>query len=111
MAEARRWVANCARSGGATDDAVSSSLLVTSEVVTNAIVHASATTSVIIRARLDGTDLTVTVLDEDTRPPVPRQGRAGLPGGQGMHIVEALSSRWGWHRQPKGKAVWFTISW
>jgi anti-sigma regulatory factor (Ser/Thr protein kinase) len=101
-----------ARGAGATSDALAATELVTSEVVTNAVRHADGTGTVEIRIRLRAGDLTVEVEDGDPRPPVPQSDRAGLPGGHGLHIVQAVTSAWGWRPQRSGgKVVWFTITW
>jgi anti-sigma regulatory factor (Ser/Thr protein kinase) len=112
VARSRRWVLDQARGGGATRDALAATELVTSEVVTNAVRHADGTGTVEIRIRLRAGDLTVEVADGDPRPPVPQSDRAGLPGGHGLHIVQASTSAWGWRPQRSGgKVVWFTITW
>ncbi|WP_454048728.1 ATP-binding protein [Cellulomonas sp. Marseille-Q8402] len=112
VARARRWVLEQARDVDATRDALAATELVTSEVVTNAIRHADGSGTVEIRIRLRAGDLTVEVEDGDPRPPVPQQDRAGLPGGHGLHIVEASTSAWGWRpRRTGGKVVWFTVTW
>jgi anti-sigma regulatory factor (Ser/Thr protein kinase) len=101
-----------ARGAGATPDALNAIELVTSEVVTNAVRHADGTGSVEVLVRLRAGHLTVEVVDADPRPPVPQSDRAGLPGGHGLHIVQAVTSAWGWRpRRSGGKVVWFTITW
>lgn len=45
-------------------------------------------------------------------PPRRRSGREGLPGGHGLHILDAVTSAWGWRPAPDGgKVVWFTLRW
>lgn len=68
--------------------------LLTSELVTNAVVHGEGT--ITLRAELDETRLLVEVIDEGhgfERP----LGRCELPrnGGWGLKLVESESSRWG----------------
>lgn len=112
VARSRRWVLERARGAGATRDALTALELVTSEVVTNAVRHADGTGSVGIQIRFRSGDVTVEVEDGDPRPPVPQRDRAGLPGGHGLHIVQASTSAWGWRPQRSGgKVVWFTITW
>lgn len=112
VARSRHWVLEQARGAGATRDALNAIELVTSEVVTNAVRHADGTGSVAILVRLRSGDVTVEVTDGDPRPPAPQSDRAGLPGGHGLHIVEAVTSAWGWRPQRSGgKVVWFTITW
>jgi hypothetical protein len=38
------------------------------------------------------------------QPPDPARAR-----GRGVHLVEALSSRWGWTADPPGKVVWADV--
>lgn len=112
VAGSRRWVLDQVRGTDATRDALNAIELVTSEVVTNAVRHADGTGSVEIHVRVEAGGLTVEVRDGDPRPPVPQSDRAGLPGGHGLHIVQALTSAWGWRPQRAGgKVVWFTITW
>lgn len=112
VARSRHWMLEQVSGTSATQDAVNAIELVTSEVVTNAVRHADGTGSVEISVRLRTRDLTVEVSDGDPRPPQPQRDRAGLPGGHGLHIVQAVTSAWGWRpRRSGGKVVWFTISW
>jgi anti-sigma regulatory factor (Ser/Thr protein kinase) len=112
IARTRHWAVDHGRRAGATPGALSSVELATSEVVTNAIRHADGTSTVTVTARVTRRDLTLEVHDADPAPPQVRTGRAGLPGGHGLRLVEAVSSDWGWRAAPDGgKVVWFTIAW
>ncbi len=111
IARARHWAVDRARDAGASPQALASMELVASEVVTNAVRHARGTGEITLRVRASRRDLTVEVEDADPLPPAPQSGRAGLPGGHGLHIVEALASAWGWQPRAAGKVVWFTITW
>ena len=93
---------------------------ITSELVTNAI------TASIEGARARGTEpppvtlwitarngeLCIRVWDPDPTPPPRDQPRPDddAEHGRGLLIVNALSSRWGWHHAPNGgKYVWATL--
>jgi len=89
-------------------DAVDDVLLIASEVLSNACLHAGGPTEMVIT--VSDTVLRVEVLDADPRIPglrVPQ--RQGNPGGHGLHIVQRLSDRWGTQDRGHGKAVWFEI--
>ena len=80
--------------------------MVTSELVTNAIAHASAQAINLELIRLEGPgEVVVVVTDSSPRPPVKLDPGADAQHGRGLHVVEALSVRWGWTSQDPGKAV------
>jgi anti-sigma regulatory factor (Ser/Thr protein kinase) len=86
-------------------------LLLTSELVTNVMVHTD-TVEVHVRAHCDGTRLRVCVDDGAKTPPTPVPGssepRSG--SGRGLWLVEELAARWGCQALPDGKRVWFEVS-
>lgn len=79
--------------------------LLVSELVTNAVVHASSAPR--LDVHVGRSNIRVEVFDDDTTPPRVRE-RIG-PGGWGLQLVERLASRWGTDAQPDGKVVWFEI--
>ena len=80
--------------------------MVTSELVTNAIAHASAQAFGLELMRLDGSGAVVVVVtDPCPLPPVKRDPAADAEHGRGLLVVEALSARWGWTPHDPGKAV------
>ena len=61
--------------------------------------------------RLDGPGaVAVVVTDPSPAPPVKRDPAADAEHGRGLHIVEALSARWGWRPQDPGKAVFAILT-
>ncbi len=79
---------------------------VTSELVTNAIEHAGAPQFGLQVVRLaDPEAVAVMVTDPSPLPPVKRDPAGEAEHGRGLHIVEALSHRWGWTPHAPGKAV------
>ncbi|MFG2985534.1 ATP-binding protein [Streptomyces sp. NPDC048258] len=82
-------------------------LLVVSELVTNAALHASGCHELVLTA---GEALRIDVLDGSTALPGPwTVRRPCVPGGRGLHIVQRLSDRWGSYTHGTGKAVWAEI--
>lgn len=82
-------------------------LLVVSELVTNACLHAEGPEELWLSC--DGKVLRVEVSDRGAGQPAPRTPhRAGRPGGHGMFIVQRLCLDWGVVRAPgsAGKTVW-----
>jgi anti-sigma regulatory factor (Ser/Thr protein kinase) len=82
-------------------------LLVVSELVTNACLHAEGPDELWIAC--DNKVIRIEVSDKGTGQPAPRTPhRAGRPGGHGMFIVQRLCLDWGVLRTPgvAGKTVW-----
>ncbi|MBW1601882.1 ATP-binding protein [Streptomyces sp. JJ66] len=86
-------------------------LLVVSELVTNACLHAGGPQEVRIAREDAGLRLEVT--DAGSGEPAPRTPhQAGRPGGHGMFIVERLCKNWGVAYAPDGvgKTVWAELT-
>lgn len=83
--------------------------LVLSELVGNAVRHAEGP-SLQVRLRRSGEVLRIAVHDDSPMPPVPRQASPADDSGRGMHIVDALSSSWGWEPRANGKVVWADVA-
>jgi anti-sigma regulatory factor (Ser/Thr protein kinase) len=81
--------------------------LLASELVTNAIRHATGPVEVEVTAIEDGARVTVT--DRSTTPPRTRPPAPHAPGGRGLRLVSTLASRWGCDPTPDGKQVWFEL--
>ncbi|MFF9816340.1 ATP-binding protein [Streptomyces sp. NPDC014006] len=82
-------------------------LLVVSELVTNACLHAEGPDR--MELTCDNKVIRIEVADRGTGQPAPRTPhRAGRPGGHGMFIVQRLCLDWGVVRLPglTGKRVW-----
>ncbi|PYC68433.1 histidine kinase [Streptomyces tateyamensis] len=80
--------------------------LLTSELVTNALVHAGAPTQLRL---FRNQALTVEVSDVDGHAPRLRRALEDDEGGRGMHLVNELAHRWGSRATPRGKLVWFEL--
>ncbi|MGH9187379.1 MAG: ATP-binding protein [Acidimicrobiales bacterium] len=107
--ESRQFVRSHLR-GAVERDIIDVVELLTSELVTNAVVHTGVPRVLVLVLAPD--HVRVEVEDGSSRPPVLVQS---LPAtsltGRGIRIVEALSTRWGVEPVAKGKRVWFEVAW
>lgn len=104
---AREFVAGLLQSWDRADQ-TEAAVLLTSELVTNAIVHARS--QIDLTVRLTGATLRVAVLDESAEQPRLRQRRDDLGSGRGLGLVEALAVSWGVTPGGRGKTVWFELA-
>jgi PAS domain S-box-containing protein len=107
---ARRFVAAtfCAWPRLRTDDDLQdTALLLTSEIVTNAIRHGQGPIN--LRLRHVEQELTIEVTDHSTRQPQPHLLATG-EAGRGLILVHALANTWGVRPINNGKTVWFTLN-
>ena len=96
-------------------------ILLTSELVTNAVTHGTPTagTFVLLTIACDAAGLRVDVHDGSGNLPVLAtglldsdplgDGPAEAETGRGLLLVTTLSAEWGFYRTPAGKAVYFTL--
>jgi anti-sigma regulatory factor (Ser/Thr protein kinase) len=86
-------------------------VLLTSELVTNAVTHGSARagTFVLLTIACDAAGLRVDVHDGSGDLPVLDEAPAEAETGRGLLLVTSLSAEWGFYRTPAGKAVYFTL--
>jgi anti-sigma regulatory factor (Ser/Thr protein kinase) len=82
--------------------------LLTSELVTNAVLHAG--TAINVTVSDDAGGLRVEVTDASVTAPARRLYSAEAATGRGLGLVEALASQWGTRTDAGGKTVWFTLS-
>ena len=87
----RQWSVRLARSYGASDATVHVVELLTSEVVTNAVKYGQVTDAIALGMECGLHELTVSVTDENPRPPVVLDADVQRTGGQGMRVVERLA--------------------
>jgi PAS domain S-box-containing protein len=104
VATSRRLVAATLRRWeippGVTDDVV----LLTSELVTNAIIHGRP--PIELRLRRMAADLLLEVIDTATLLPRKQQPTPDDEHGRGLQIVELLADRWGTRATERGKSMW-----
>ena len=113
VSRARAFVAGLATRTALGRDSVDTAALLTSELVTNAMLHTSSgiaggTVTIVV---VDGSDgLMVEVIDDgapDHGPEV--QGDRYAAHGHGLFLVEQLAARWGYLRDAVGTTVWFQL--
>jgi len=90
-------------------------ILLTSEVVTNAVVHAAGPAVLRLTRLADGVRLEVT--DGSPAGPARRQHSQQATTGRGLRLLEDLADEWGWQptvvgptvgsQAVNGKTVWF----
>ena len=83
-------------------------LLLTSELATNALVHARTEFQVTV-AHLHDDARRIAVTDGNAHVPEPRMAPADATTGRGLALVDAKASAWGAHRHGRGKTVWFEV--
>jgi anti-sigma regulatory factor (Ser/Thr protein kinase) len=82
--------------------------LLTSELVTNAVVHETGP-AIRLVITCAGRLLRVDVHDTSRDLPVLLNAPADAEAGRGLLLVSSLSANWGYYRTPTGKAVYFTL--
>lgn len=110
-----RVVAACV---GVDGDDTDLAVLLTSELVTNAVLHGGpvgdgAKPEIIVEIQLTDRALWVGVFDGHPGPlPSPRPPRSLDESGAGLYLVSRLASAWGSRGLPsrQGKVVWFEIA-
>jgi anti-sigma regulatory factor (Ser/Thr protein kinase) len=108
-AAARRFVRSALESVEADPVVIETAELLTTELVTNAIVHAGCKSHLFIRAAKGVVRVEIT--DPDDRLPAMAVPDTDAVGGRGLIIVNGLASAWGVEATTKGgKTVWFELS-
>lgn len=92
---------------GADEPLAQTLVLLVSELVTNAVLHAGC--SAVLRMRLPvagAGPVRIEVVDGSALPPRPRHARRDDTDGRGLELVEGLADRWGWCPEGRGKRIW-----
>lgn len=110
--QARRFLAHVLAEWRVPDETVQTALLLQSELVTNAVVHAESSSE--LRVQLSEGRLRVQVRDGGggAQPPVVADAPAADPlrvHGRGLLLVDALSSEWGAEQDATGATAWFVL--
>lgn len=103
---ARRFVTEKLSEWGL-DHLADDAALLTTELVTNAVVHAHSWA--ILRVGRSRSLVHIEVVDGGAGALVMRQPDLESGGGRGLGLVAALSSTWGTLRDDRGKVVWFDL--
>jgi PAS domain S-box-containing protein len=106
VGEARRLVRELLSDSGR-NDLLETAVLLVSEVVTNALLHAG--TDIDVSATVDGAGLRVEVRDGSPHLPIRRRYPATSGTGRGMMLLEQMVDDWGVAQHRDGKTVWFVI--
>ncbi len=112
VATARSFVRDTLQGWGFAD-IVDDAVVLTSELVTNAVVHAGTAADVLCLRSDDGAR--IEVADHYPEREIPLQGAAitmsspDREGGRGLQLCAALASRWGVDYTPTKKLVWFQL--
>jgi anti-sigma regulatory factor (Ser/Thr protein kinase) len=86
-----------------------SATLLTSELVTNAVLYAGSDIHLVVRQA--GRRIRVEVRDGNPQVPVRRFPTEESVSGRGLALVEALAAAWGVDPVPDdGKTVWFEVA-
>jgi len=104
---ARHVVADWCIQQGIIGDVVDTLLLLTAELVTNAVLHGRS--EVVLSLGRVGSRVRVGVGDENTRLPHRGDLDPDALTGRGMTLVEALADDHGVDLSPLGKTVWFDV--
>ncbi|GHH87716.1 hypothetical protein GCM10018793_64650 [Streptomyces sulfonofaciens] len=113
VATARSFVRDTLQGWGLADIA-DDAVVLTSELVTNAVVHAGTSAEVLCLRAPDG--VRVEVADRYPEREVPVQhapvdmGSPDSEGGRGLQLCAALATRWGVEYSPTHKQVWFQLT-
>jgi anti-sigma regulatory factor (Ser/Thr protein kinase) len=107
VTEARRFVLDALRSWGR-DDFGDTAALLTSEVVTNAVLHARTSVELVVRQLAEG--ICVEVTDGSVHQPQSRVARDESTNGRGLALLEELAAAWEVTQHAAGKTVRFTLN-
>ena len=96
------------------DDYAEDAVIITSELVTNAVKHVrcdgTETIGVTLARAWNPSTVTVVVSDSSLDGPWRCDPPTDGEQGRGPRIVEALSAHWGWHSQDGGKAIFAVLA-
>jgi anti-sigma regulatory factor (Ser/Thr protein kinase) len=109
VARARRFVRETLAGWGA-HDAIDDAVLLTSELATNAVIHARTPFEVICRTA--GASVQIEVVDGDTTRVLPAPGNGDDPNrvsGRGLLMPVMLAAEWGVSYAVTSKTVWFRL--
>jgi anti-sigma regulatory factor (Ser/Thr protein kinase) len=104
----RQWMTRRLRDWAVPDHVIGAAILCTSELTTNALLHAGTPAQVHID--LSAERLLVSVADTGTRGSVAKARTDTLSSrGRGLGLIEELSDTWGTDPTVRGSTVWFEM--
>ncbi|MEV0681437.1 ATP-binding protein [Actinosynnema sp. NPDC050436] len=107
-AQARRIVGEAVAAWGVSPDVAEDAALVVTELVSNAVDHASGPVELTVGRTEAG--LRIEVADQSPAMPDPRPVQVDSARGRGLIIVAALSREWGTSPTAGGKVVWAELA-
>jgi anti-sigma regulatory factor (Ser/Thr protein kinase) len=106
-ASAREFVSTALRSKRVAPETVDIARLLTSELVTNAVVHARS--PMVVSVHVTDRRVRVEVQDLDGAAAQPLRSDVADTHGRGLTIVSRLARDWGVEEHGDGKTVWFEL--
>ena len=82
--------------------------LLTSELVTNAVVHGG--TDITVSIKLLDRQIRVEVIDLNPALPRPAEPGTDATSGRGLRLVQGIARAWGTFGTPAQKTVWFEVA-
>jgi anti-sigma regulatory factor (Ser/Thr protein kinase) len=104
---ARGFVRHHCLAAGVPEDVSDTVALLTSETVTNAIIHGRSEARLRVFVLTDS--VRVEIGDDNARHPKRAERNDQALDGRGLDIVELLADSWGVHDEAGGKVVWFEV--
>ncbi len=90
------------------DDLVSSAVLLTSELVTNAIIHAH--TAFQLELTSPDANVLIAITDDTQNLPTLESHDSLDEHGRGIPLVASLADEWGVEEMHPGKTIWFRLA-
>jgi anti-sigma regulatory factor (Ser/Thr protein kinase) len=106
--KARGFTADVLADDGVEASVVEVAVLLVSELVTNAVVHAQG--PICLTVHTDAHWVRIEVEDAGHRRPVVRAATLDAVDGRGLLVVDKLATDWGTERRATHKVVWFEIA-
>ncbi|WP_120728014.1 ATP-binding protein [Streptomyces hundungensis] len=101
-----RLLVSAALNAWGADELVDAGLYIVSELVANAINHTACRWVRVSVHRPGSGVVRIGVADKSRVTPELGRPDAGQESGRGLLVVDAMSWRWGYDREPWGKVVW-----
>lgn len=106
--KARVFTGDVLAHDGVEASVIEMAVLLVSELVTNAVVHAPGTICLTVHS--DAHWVRIEVEDQGRDRPVLRPGTQDQLEGRGLRVVDKLATDWGTERRATHKVVWFEIA-
>jgi anti-sigma regulatory factor (Ser/Thr protein kinase) len=106
--KARGFTADVLADDGVEASVIEVAVLLVSELVTNAVVHARG--PICLTVHTDAHWVRIEVEDPGHRRPVLRTATLDADDGRGLLVVDKLATDWGTEQRATHKVVWFEIA-